>query len=70
MQKHQVDHDHSPAYSFMEILEMADVIQNWPDMSVLIDVIEMDQAGYNTAQQSSIGLKLQERYIELIYGVK
>ena len=47
---------------------MVDIIQNWPDMTVLIDVIEMDQAGYSLPQQSSIGMKLKERYVELIYG--
>ena len=68
MQNHQVDQDRSPAYSFMEMLEMIDQMENWPDMTVVIDVIEMDQAGYTLAQQSSIGLKLKERYLELIYG--
>lgn len=68
MQTHHVDSDHSPSYSFMEVLEMVDIIQNWPDMTVLMDVLEMDQDGYSSSQQNSIGDKLQERYLELIYG--
>ena len=68
MQKQQIKDNHSPSYSFMEVLELIDYISNWPDMTVLMDVIEMDQDGYTKPQQGSIGKKLKERYFELIYG--
>ncbi len=52
----------------MEALEMIDFMKSWDDLTVLMDVIELDQDGYTKAQQSSIGAKLKERYLELIYG--
>lgn len=57
-----------PAYKFMEVLEMIDRIQDWDTLTVLMDVLEFDQKEYTDAQQSSIGTKLKEKFIEIQYG--
>lgn len=57
-----------PSYKFMEVLEMIDRIYEWDHLTVLMDVLEMDQERYTTAQQKSIGTKLKERFIVIQYG--
>lgn len=57
-----------PAYPFIKALEQIDLIDEAEDLYLLIDVLKIDEHLYTTAQIRSIGTKLNEKYITLVYG--